>query len=125
VNIDSIPEMDAIPDELALPVLLKVGDDISTDDIVPAGTRVLPFWSNIERVGDFVFETVDDGYPRRARENRGGGGGHASSPATTTGRDRAGRTPRSRRATSACAWCWPGASPASTGRTWPTSASCR
>jgi aconitate hydratase len=77
VNIDSIPEMDAIPDELALPVLLKVGDDISTDDIVPAGTRVLPFWSNIERVGDFVFETVDEGYPRRAREGSGGGGGHA------------------------------------------------
>ena len=51
VNIDSIPEMDTIPDELALPVLLKVGDDISTDDLVPAGTRVLPFWSNIERVG--------------------------------------------------------------------------
>jgi aconitate hydratase len=77
VNIDSIPEMDAIPDELELPVLLKVGDDISTDDIVPAGTRVLPFWSNIERVGDFVFETVDEGYPRRARENREGGGrGH-------------------------------------------------
>jgi aconitate hydratase len=77
VNIDSIPEMDAIPDELELPVLLKVGDDISTDDIVPAGTRVLPFWSNIERVGDFVFETVDEGYPRRAREARDGGRGHA------------------------------------------------
>jgi aconitate hydratase len=74
VNIDSIPEMDAIPDELALPVLLKVGDDISTDDIVPAGTRVLPFWSNIERVGDFVFETVDESYPRRAREGSVGGG---------------------------------------------------
>ena len=70
VNIDSIPEMDTIPDELELPVLLKVGDDISTDDLVPAGTRVMPFWSNIERVGDFVFETVDESYPRRAREAR-------------------------------------------------------
>src|SRR5215207_3156614 len=77
VNIDSIPAMDAIPDELTLPVLLKVGDDISTDDLVPAGTRVLPFWSNIERVGDFVFETVDESYPRRAREARGEGRGHA------------------------------------------------
>ncbi|HYI83799.1 MAG TPA: aconitate hydratase [Acetobacteraceae bacterium] len=73
VNIDSIPEMDAVPDELDLPVLLKVGDDISTDDIVPAGTRVLPFWSNIERVGDFAFETVDESYPRRARDGRAGG----------------------------------------------------
>jgi aconitate hydratase len=80
VNIDSIPEMDAIPDDLDLPVLLKLGDDISTDDIVPAGTRVMPFWSNIERVGDFVFETVDESYPRRAREHRdragAGGNGH-------------------------------------------------
>jgi aconitate hydratase len=74
VNIDSIPEMDVIPDDLALPVLLKVGNDISTDDLVPAGTRVLPFWSNIERVGDFVFETVDESYPRRARESRPSGG---------------------------------------------------
>jgi aconitate hydratase len=77
VNIDSIPEMDAVPDELEPPVLLKVGDDISTDDLVPAGTRVLPFWSNIERVGDFVFETVDESYPRRAREARDDGRGHA------------------------------------------------
>jgi aconitate hydratase len=80
VNFDSIPEMDAIPDDLDLPVLLKLGDDISTDDIVPAGTRVMPFWSNIERVGDFVFETVDESYPRRAREHRdragAGGNGH-------------------------------------------------
>src|ERR687893_175674 len=53
VNIDSIPEMDAVPDELALPVLLKVGDDISTDDIVPAGTPVVPFWGNIARGGGF------------------------------------------------------------------------
>jgi aconitate hydratase len=74
VNIDSVPEMDAAPDELAVPVLLKVGNNISTDDIVPAGTRVLPFWSNIERVGDFVFETVDESYPRRARESRPSGG---------------------------------------------------
>ena len=77
VNIDCIPEMDTIPDAMALPVLLKVGDDISTDDLVPAGTRVLPFWSNIERVGDFVFETVDETYPRRAREARDAGTGHA------------------------------------------------
>ena len=40
----------------------------------------MPFWSNIERVGDFVFETVDESYPRRAREHRdragAGGNGH-------------------------------------------------
>ena len=50
--ITTIPELDVIPDEIAVPVLLKVGDDISTDDIMPAGARVMPFWSNIpnERV---------------------------------------------------------------------------
>jgi aconitate hydratase len=58
-------------------VPLKVGDDTSTDALVPPGTRVLPFWSNIERVGDFVFETVDETYPRRAREARDAGTGHA------------------------------------------------
>jgi aconitate hydratase len=69
-NIDSIPELDIIPDEIAVPVLLKVGDDISTDDIMPAGARVMPFWSNIPRTSEFTFEPVDDTYPRRALEGR-------------------------------------------------------
>src|SRR5206468_12666729 len=72
--IDSIPELDVIPDAIAVPVLLKVGDDISTDDIMPAGARVMPFWSNIPRTSEFTFEPVDDTYPRRARENRVGNG---------------------------------------------------
>jgi aconitate hydratase len=72
--IDSIPELDVIPDEIAVPVLLKVGDDISTDDIMPAGARVMPFWSNIPMTSEFTFEPVDDTYPRRARENRVGDG---------------------------------------------------
>jgi aconitate hydratase len=66
-NIASIPELTALPDSFTLPILLKTGDDVSTDDIVPAGTRVLPFWSNIERLGAFVFEQMDPGYPERAR----------------------------------------------------------
>src|SRR3954467_8000758 len=71
-NIHSIPELDPIPDELAVPVLLKVGDDISTDDIMPAGARVMPHWSNIPKASEFTFEPVDDTYPRRAEENREG-----------------------------------------------------
>ena len=66
-NIASIPELTALPDTFTLPILLKTGDDVSTDDIVPAGTRVMPFWSNIERLGAFVFEQMDPGYPERAR----------------------------------------------------------
>src|SRR3954470_8356307 len=72
--IDSIPELDVIPDEITVPVLLKLGDDISTDDIIPAGARVMPFWSNIPKTSEFTFEPVDDTYPRRARENREGDG---------------------------------------------------
>jgi predicted aconitate hydratase len=66
-NIASISELTAVPDSFTLPILLKTGDDVSTDDIVPAGTRVMPFWSNIERLGAFVFEQMDPGYPERAR----------------------------------------------------------
>jgi hypothetical protein len=45
-----------IPDALELPVLLKVGDDISTDGISPAGGRALPFRSSIPRISEFAFE---------------------------------------------------------------------
>jgi aconitate hydratase len=65
-NITSIPELGVIAGELTLPVLLKVGDDISTDDIMPAGARVLPFWSNIPKTSEFTFEPVDASYPQRA-----------------------------------------------------------
>jgi aconitate hydratase len=65
-NIASIPELGPVPDRLSVPVALVVGDDISTDDIVPAGNRVMPYWSNIPRLGGFVYEGVDAGYPARA-----------------------------------------------------------
>ncbi len=67
-NIASLPELEPLPDELDLPVLLKVGDDISTDEILPAGARVLPFRSNIAKISDFVFDMIDRSYPGRARE---------------------------------------------------------
>jgi aconitate hydratase len=67
-NIGSIPEMEALQDSLEIPVLLKVGDDISTDEILPAGTRVLPYRSNIDKISDFCFDVVDPTYSERARE---------------------------------------------------------
>jgi aconitate hydratase len=67
-NIASLPEFDKLPDEFELPVLLKAGDDVSTDGIMPAGARVLPFRSNIPRISEFVFDGIDASYPRRARE---------------------------------------------------------
>lgn len=73
-NIVSLPEFDPLPSTLKIPVLLKVGDNISTDEIMPAGAKVLPFRSNIPRISDFVFQPVDKSYPTRAREAREGGG---------------------------------------------------
>lgn len=70
-NITSLPEFDDLPDDLELPVLLKVGDDISTDEIMPAGSRVLPYRSNIPKISEFVYIQVDDTYSQRAAESSG------------------------------------------------------
>ncbi len=69
-NIGTLPKMEPLPDSFEAPVLLKVGDDVSTDEILPAGTRVLPFRSNIDKISDFCFEIVDPTYATRARERR-------------------------------------------------------
>jgi aconitate hydratase len=73
-NIASIPELDPLPDDLELPILLKLNDDVSTDEIMPAGARVLPFRSNIREISKFCFDVVDDTYPERAMETRDRGG---------------------------------------------------
>ena len=65
-NISSLPELSPLPDEVEAPVLLKVGDNISTDEIMPAGARVLPFRSNIPEISRFVFNQVDESYYDRA-----------------------------------------------------------
>jgi aconitate hydratase len=73
-NIDSLPELEPLPDEMELPILLKVGDDISTDEIMPAGARVLPYRSNIPKISEFVYEIVDPTYAERALEFKPVGG---------------------------------------------------
>jgi aconitate hydratase len=69
-NIATLPDFDPLPATLSAPVLLKVGDDISTDEIMPAGSRVLPYRSNIPAMADFVFDAIDETYPQRAAETR-------------------------------------------------------
>jgi aconitate hydratase len=64
-NIVSLPDFDPLPENLEAPVELKVGDNISTDEIMPAGTRVLPLRSNIPAIAQFVFSRIDDEYPKR------------------------------------------------------------
>lgn len=75
-NIETLPPLDPLPEHLELPILLKVGDDISTDEIMPAGARVLPYRSNIPKMSEYVFEIVDPTYAKRALE-RNPSGGHA------------------------------------------------
>jgi aconitate hydratase len=73
-NISTLPEAEPLPDTLELPVLLIVKDNISTDEILPAGARVLPYRSNIPKISEFVFDMVDPTYHERAAEVRDAGG---------------------------------------------------
>ncbi|HEX3921324.1 MAG TPA: aconitate hydratase [Streptosporangiaceae bacterium] len=73
-NIVSLPRFDPPPERLEAPVALKLGDDISTDEIMPAGARVLPLRSNIPAISEFVFAQVDQDYAGRARELKDNGG---------------------------------------------------
>jgi aconitate hydratase len=69
-NIEFLPELIAFPEDLELPILLKVGDDVSTDEILPGGARVLPYRSNIPLISEFTFEVVDPTYAKRAMEQK-------------------------------------------------------
>ncbi|MGC2079505.1 MAG: aconitate hydratase [Xanthobacteraceae bacterium] len=69
-NIRSLPNFDPLPDTLAVPVLLKMDDNVSTDEILPAGAKVLPYRSNIQKIEEFAFERIDPTYVKRARAVR-------------------------------------------------------
>ncbi|BBX27544.1 aconitate hydratase [Mycolicibacterium alvei] len=71
-NISSLPELTPLPDDVTAPVLLKVGDNISTDEISPAGARALPFRSNIPKLAMFSFTQIDESYPERAQSAENG-----------------------------------------------------
>ncbi|MPY82681.1 MAG: aconitate hydratase [Actinophytocola sp.] len=66
-NITALPDFPPLPDRIEAPVLLVVGDDVSTDEISPAGARALPFRSNVDKLADFTFTVIDPDYPARAR----------------------------------------------------------
>jgi aconitate hydratase len=72
-NISDLPDFDPLPDLIEAPVLLKVGDNVSTDEISPAG-RALPFRSNIPKLAEFTYSQVDDTYASRAAEIASGSG---------------------------------------------------
>jgi len=66
-NIREVPAGRPVEDELAGPVLLKVGDKVSTDDISPAGAQVLVFRSNIPAIAEYTFRHRDPGFVARAK----------------------------------------------------------
>jgi aconitate hydratase len=65
-NIMPLPQFEPLPDLLEGPVLLKMGDNVSTDEIMPAGAEILPYRSNIPEISRFVFSRIDPGYYERA-----------------------------------------------------------
>ena len=73
-NIASLPEMDELPDVLQVPILLKMGDNISTDEILAGGSRVLPYRSNLPEISKFTFEIIDSTYYKRGKESVRHGG---------------------------------------------------
>ncbi|MBB3052396.1 aconitate hydratase [Prauserella isguenensis] len=73
-NISSLPDFPPLPDRIEAPVLLKVGDDVSTDEISPAGAAALPYRSNVPALAEFTFTRIDPDYPARAQETAGGSG---------------------------------------------------
>lgn len=71
-NIKPLPRNTAMPETIAGRILLKLGDNITTDDIMPAGSKVLPLRSNIPAISEFVFAAKDADFAKRAREFGGG-----------------------------------------------------
>ncbi len=71
-NIQPLPEFKPMPAALGGEVLLKMGDNITTDHIMPAGAKVLPLRSNIPAISEFVFERVDKTFVARAKAKGGG-----------------------------------------------------
>ena len=66
-NIVPLPEFEGLPETLRAEVVIKLGDNITTDHIMPAGNKVLPLRSNIPAISEHVFEQVDAEFPARAR----------------------------------------------------------
>jgi len=67
-NIPPLPLAEPMPEVIRGEVLLKLGDNISTDTILPAGARILPLRSNIPAISQHVFSYLDPTFPQRAKE---------------------------------------------------------
>lgn len=68
-NIKPFPQTAPLKDEINAKLTLKVGDNITTDHIMPAGAKILPYRSNIPKMSEFCFTVCDEKFPERAKEN--------------------------------------------------------
>ncbi len=75
-NIKALPHIDPLMDKYKVPVLLKMGDSVSTDEILKAGAEVLPFRSNLPEISKYTFTVIDDSFYDRAMESKSHYGGH-------------------------------------------------
>lgn len=71
-NIKPIPKGKAPDENLGCKIILKVGDNITTDHIMPAGTKILPYRSNVPKLSEFCFTVCDPEFPERAKSEGGG-----------------------------------------------------
>lgn len=71
-NIKPFPINSELPDNLEGKALIKVGDNITTDHIMPSNAKLLPFRSNIPYLAEYCLTPCDPGFPKRAKENGGG-----------------------------------------------------
>lgn len=71
-NIKSVPTGHPLEDSITAKALLKVGDNITTDHIMPAGAKILPYRSNVPFLSQFCFGVCDKTFPERCRKEGGG-----------------------------------------------------
>lgn len=74
-NIAPLPDFQPLPENLSIKILIKVENNITTDHIMPAGAKILPFRSNLPKISEFVFEQLDPKFSSRALEAKKTGGG--------------------------------------------------
>ena len=71
-NIRPLPLREGLDDEMSTTCILKVEDNITTDDIMPAGAKILPLRSNVPAIAQYVFNGIDPTFSKRVQENKGG-----------------------------------------------------
>lgn len=69
-NIQPLPIAPALDNSLDLPVILKLGNNITTDDIMPAGSKILPLRSNIPAISEFTFHKIDAQFAEKAKAHK-------------------------------------------------------